>query len=171
MEGFGPKVEGFDQVSFGNLNELRAAITEETAAILLEPVMGEGGIKVPTEDFLKGVRAAADEFGLLVIFDEVQSGMGRTGHLFAHQEYGITPDVMALAKGLGGGFPVGAVLATEEAAKGMTPGTHGSTYGGNPLGCAVGIASSPKPRVPEARQNAVRTARQTFCRPCRGSVC
>ena len=140
LEGFGPVTDGFDQVSFGNINELRGAITPETAAILVEPIQGEGGIRPIGQNFLKGLRAAADEFGLLLIFDEVQTGMGRTGHLFAHEKFGITPDIMALAKGLGGGFPVGACLATSEAAKGMTPGTHGSTFGGNPLACAAANA-------------------------------
>ncbi|MCW9036152.1 MAG: aspartate aminotransferase family protein [Rhodospirillales bacterium] len=140
LEGFGPVTDGFDQVSFGNLNELKDAITAETAAILVEPVQGEGGIRPIGQDFLKGLRAAADEFGLLLIFDEVQTGMGRTGHLFAHEKSGVTPDIMALAKGLGGGFPIGTCLATKEAAKGMTAGTHGSTFGGNPLAAAVGNA-------------------------------
>lgn len=140
MEGFGPAVDGFDQVSFGNLNELRGAITKETAAILVEPVQGEGGIRPVGQDYLKGLRQAADEFGLLLIFDEVQTGMGRTGTLFAHEQAGVTPDIMALAKGLGGGFPVGTCLATEAAAKGMTAGTHGSTFGGNPLACAAANA-------------------------------
>ena len=119
---------------------MRAAITGETAAILLEPIQGEGGIRPADIDYLRGVREVADEFGLLLFFDEVQSGIGRTGRLWAHQWAGIEPDVMAIAKGLGGGFPVGAFLATTEAAKGMVPGTHGSTFGGNPLAMAVANA-------------------------------
>lgn len=140
LEGFGPASGGFDQVAFGNLNELRAAVTGETAAILVEPVQGEGGIRAASAEFLRGLRAVCDEFGLLLLFDEVQSGMGRTGKLFAHEWAGVAPDAMALAKGLGGGFPVGAFLATEAAAAGMTAGTHGSTFGGNPLAMAVGNA-------------------------------
>ncbi|MBM3572534.1 MAG: aspartate aminotransferase family protein [Alphaproteobacteria bacterium] len=140
LKGFDPVVEGFDQVAFGNLNELRAAITTETAGILLEPIQGEGGIRPATLDYLRQVRRVADEFGILLIFDEVQSGMGRTGKLFAHEWAGVAPDVMALAKGLGSGFPLGACLATEKAAVGMTAGTHGSTFGGNPLAMAVGNA-------------------------------
>jgi acetylornithine/N-succinyldiaminopimelate aminotransferase len=140
VHGFGPPVTGFDHVSFGNLNELRAAITPETAAILVEPVQGEGGIRPATPDYMRGLRATADEFGLLLMLDEVQCGMGRTGKLFAHEWSGIAPDIMAVAKGIGGGFPVGACLATEKAAVGMTAGTHGSTYGGNPLAMAVANA-------------------------------
>jgi acetylornithine/N-succinyldiaminopimelate aminotransferase len=138
--GFGPLLEGFDHVAYGNLNEVRDAITPETAAILVEAVQGEGGIRPGNAAFLKGLREACDEFGLLLFFDEVQTGMGRTGHLFGYQWAGVTPDVMALAKGLGGGFPVGACLATERAAIGITPGTHGSTFGGNPLAMAAANA-------------------------------
>jgi acetylornithine/N-succinyldiaminopimelate aminotransferase len=140
LEGFGPDLPGFDQVPFGDLDAVRAAITPETGAILVEPVQGEGGVRVPPLAFLKGLRALCDEHGLLLVLDEVQSGVGRTGRLFAHEWAGITPDIMAVAKGIGGGFPLGACLATEEAAKGMTLGTHGSTYGGNPLAMAVGNA-------------------------------
>lgn len=140
LDGFAPKVDGFDQVAFGNLNEARAAIGPETAAVLVEPVQGEGGIVPATADYLRDLRAMADEFGLLLIFDEVQTGMGRTGRLFAHEWSGVTPDVMALAKGLGGGFPIGACLATERAAQYMTPGSHGSTFGGNPLAVAAANA-------------------------------
>jgi acetylornithine/N-succinyldiaminopimelate aminotransferase len=140
MKGFDPMPDGFDQVAFGNLNELRAAIGANTAAILVEPIQGEGGIRPGTLDYLRQLRAVADEFGLLLVFDEVQCGMGRTGKLFAHEWAGIAPDVMALAKGLGGGFPVGAFLATEKAAIGMTAGTHGSTFGGNPLAMAAANA-------------------------------
>lgn len=140
LEGFGPKIDGFDQVAFENLNELRAAITPATAAVLVEPVQGEGGVRVASADYLRGLRQVCDEFGLLLLFDEVQTGMGRTGRLFAHEWAGVAPDAMALAKGLGGGFPIGAFLATETAAAGMTAGAHGSTFGGNPLAMAVGNA-------------------------------
>ncbi len=140
LEGFGPPSEGFDQVAFGNINELRAAIRDETGAILVEPIQGEGGIRVADLDYLRALRAVCDEFGLLLLFDEVQCGMGRTGKLFAYEWAGIAPDATALAKGLGGGFPIGAFLATEEACAGMVAGTHGSTFGGNPLACAVGNA-------------------------------
>ena len=137
LDGFGPASDGFDNLPFGNTNALRAAITEETAAILVEPVQGEGGIRPADPRFLKDVRAVADEFGLLVFYDEVQTGMGRTGKLWAYEWTDVLPDVMSIAKGLGGGFPIGAVLATMEAAKGMTPGTHGSTFGGNHLATTV----------------------------------
>jgi acetylornithine/N-succinyldiaminopimelate aminotransferase len=140
LEGFGPPSAGFDQVAFGNLNELRAAVGPETAAVLVEPIQGEGGVRSASADFLRGLRTLCDEFGLLLLFDEVQCGMGRTGKLFAYEWAGIAPDAMALAKGLGGGFPLGAFLATEAAAAGMTAGTHGSTFGGNPLAMAVGNA-------------------------------
>ncbi len=141
VKGFGPLLDGFDQVAFGNLNELRAAITPQTAAINIEPIIGEGGIRVGSVDYLKSLRQIADEFGLLLYFDEIQCGMGRTGKMFAHEWAGITPDVMCVAKAIGGGFPLGACLATEDAASGMVAGTHGSTYGGNPLAMAVGEAS------------------------------
>lgn len=137
VSGFGPMPDGFDQVSFGNLNELRNAITPETAGIIVEPIQGEGGIRPSNAEFLQGLREACDEFGLLLFFDEVQTGIGRAGKLFAYENFGVGPDVMSLAKGLGGGFPVGACLATEAAAVGITPGTHGSTFGGNPLAMAV----------------------------------
>jgi acetylornithine/N-succinyldiaminopimelate aminotransferase len=140
LSGFGPKTDGFDIVPFGNLNILRQAITSETAAILVEPIQGEGGIHPAAMEYLRGLREVADEYGLLLMFDEVQCGVGRTGRLWAHEWSGITPDVMAIAKGIGGGFPVGAFLATAEAAKGLTPGTHGSTFGGNPLAMTVANA-------------------------------
>jgi acetylornithine/N-succinyldiaminopimelate aminotransferase len=133
LDGFGPVVEGFDQVPFGELDAVKRAIGPETGAILIEPVMGEGGVRVVAPLFLKALRDLADQHGLMLIFDEVQCGMGRVGELFAYHRSGVTPDIMALAKALGGGFPVGAVLATAEAAKGMTAGTHGSTFGGNLL--------------------------------------
>ena len=140
LKGFGPVMDGFDHVAFNNLNEMRAAVTKETAAILIEPVQGEGGVRAPSADYLKGLRAICDEFGLLLVFDEVQCGMGRTGKLFAHEWAGVPPDVMAVAKALGNGFPIGACLATEKAAIGMVPGTHGSTFGGNPMAVAAGNA-------------------------------
>jgi acetylornithine/N-succinyldiaminopimelate aminotransferase len=140
LEGFGPKAPGFDQVPFGDMDALKAAITDATAALLIEPIQGEGGIRVVEKDFLRELRAICDEKGLLLIFDEVQSGVGRTGKFFAHEWAGMTPDIMAIAKGIGGGFPFGACLATEEAASGMTVGVHGTTYGGNPLAMAVGNA-------------------------------
>lgn len=140
LDGFAPRVAGFDQVALGNLNEARAAVTDETAAVIVEPIQGEGGILPCDAAYLRGLRAMADEFGLLLIFDEVQTGMGRTGKLFAHEWSGVTPDLMPLAKGLGGGFPVGACLATERAARCMTPGSHGSTFGGNPLAMAAAEA-------------------------------
>jgi len=137
LEGFGPVAEGFDHVPFGDVAAARAAITAETAAILVEPVQGEGGIRPADPRYLRDLRALADEFGLLLLMDEVQTGLGRTGRLFAHEWAGVAPDVMATAKGLGGGFPVGAILATEKAAACMTPGSHGSTFGGNPLAMAA----------------------------------
>ena len=140
LKGFGPIVDGFDQVALGNLNEMRAAVRPDTAAILIEPIQGEGGIRATKPEYLRALREICDEFGLLLMFDEVQCGMGRTGKLFAHEWAGVKPDVMALAKGLGSGFPVGACLATERAAKGMTAGTHGSTFGGNPLAMAAANA-------------------------------
>ena len=140
LEGFAPNADGFDQVPFADDDALRAAIGPRTAAILIEPIQGEGGIRPVPLARLKGLRALCDEHGLLLIFDEVQCGMGRTGRFFAHEWSGITPDVMAIAKGIGGGFPMGACLATERAAAGMGVGTHGSTFGGNPLAMAVGNA-------------------------------
>jgi acetylornithine/N-succinyldiaminopimelate aminotransferase len=140
LKGFGPVMDGFDHVAWNNLNEMRAAVTPETAGIIVEPVQGEGGVRAPSADYLKGLREVCDEFGLMLIFDEVQCGMGRTGKLFAHQWAGVTPDIMAVAKALGNGMPIGACLATEKAAVGMVPGTHGSTFGGNPMAVAAGNA-------------------------------
>jgi acetylornithine/N-succinyldiaminopimelate aminotransferase len=140
LKGFGPPMDGFDHVAFGNLNEMRAAIGKETAAIMVEPIQGEGGVRAAPEGYLSGLRDVADEFGLLLVYDEVQCGMGRTGRLFAHEWEGVPPDVMAIAKALGNGFPVGACLAAERAAVGMVAGTHGSTFGGNPLAMAAGNA-------------------------------
>jgi len=140
LEGFGPAVEGFDQVAFADLAAVKRAIGPETAGILIEPIQGEGGIRSVPPETMRELRRLCDEHGLLLVLDEVQSGMGRTGKLFAHEWSGITPDIMAIAKALGGGFPVGACLATERAAAGMTAGVHGSTFGGNPLAMAVANA-------------------------------
>ena len=140
LQGFGPVVSGFDHVPFNNLNSFRDAITPETAGVIAEPIQGEGGIRTADPAFLRGLRAACDEFGLIFGLDEVQTGIGRTGTLFAHEQTGVVPDVMSLAKGLGGGFPIGAVLAKEAVAKHLTPGTHGTTFGGNPLACAAANA-------------------------------
>jgi len=140
LEGFGPKVEGFDQVPLNDLEALKAAIGPETAALMIEPIQGEGGIRLVDNAFLKELRALCDRHGLLLIFDEIQTGVGRTGKLFAYEWTGVTPDIMSVAKGIGGGFPLGACLATAEAARGMTVGTHGTTFGGNPLAMAVGNA-------------------------------
>jgi acetylornithine/N-succinyldiaminopimelate aminotransferase len=140
LEGFSPSPEGFDQVPLGDIKAVDLSIRPDTAAIMVEPIQGEGGIRQVSGQFLRDLRARCDKHGLLLIFDEVQTGVGRTGKLFAHEWSGVTPDIMAAAKGLGGGFPLGACLATAEAAKGMTPGTHGSTFGGNPLASAVGKA-------------------------------
>jgi len=139
-KGFGPLLPGFVHLPWNDHDAVAAAISDKTAAILIEPVQGEGGIRPLPDTCMKGLRDLCDEHGILLILDEVQCGVGRTGKLFAHEWAGITPDIMMVAKGIGGGFPLGAVLATEDAASGMTAGTHGSTYGGNPLGCAVGCA-------------------------------
>jgi acetylornithine/N-succinyldiaminopimelate aminotransferase len=142
VKGFGPLMPGFVHLKWpandADHAAIRAAITDRTCAVIIEPIQGEGGIRVVPDQCLKGLRDLCDQTGALLIFDEVQCGMGRTGRLFAHEWAGVTPDIMMVAKGIGGGFPLGAVLATERAASGMTAGTHGSTYGGNPLGCAVG---------------------------------
>ena len=140
LAGFGPEVDGFDHVPFNNMNALRDAIGPQTAGVLIEPVQGEGGIRPASLRYLQDLRATCDEFGILLGLDEVQCGMGRTGKLFAHEWAGITPDVMSIAKGIAGGFPMGAVLATEAVAKHLVPGTHGTTFGGNPLACAAANA-------------------------------
>ena len=140
IDGFAPLLPGFTVIEFNDLDSALAAIDENTAGFLVEPIQGEGGIRPATHEFLAGLRAACDEHDLILIFDEVQCGVARTGQLYAYQHYGITPDVMASAKGIGGGFPMGACLATEQAAAGMVIGTHGSTYGGNPLAMAAGQA-------------------------------
>ncbi len=138
LAGFGPVVDGFDQVPFADEETTRNAIGDKTAAIMIEPVQGEGGLRLVPVEFLKFLRNLCDDNGLLLIFDEVQCGMGRTGRLFAHEWANVTPDIMGVAKAIGGGFPLGACLATKEAASGMKAGSHGSTYGGNPMGCAIG---------------------------------
>jgi acetylornithine/N-succinyldiaminopimelate aminotransferase len=140
LEGFGPKVDGFDSVPLGDFDAVMRATGPETAGILIEPIQGEVGVRVPPPGFLKRLREFCDARGLLLVFDEVQTGIGRTGRLFAYEEAGVMPDIMAVGKGIGGGFPLGACLATERAAKAMTVGSHGSTYGGNPLAMAVGNA-------------------------------
>ena len=140
LEGFGPPVEGFVHVPMNNLNAVRDAIDGQTAAIMVEPVQGEGGIRSADLDFLRGLRTACDEFGIFLALDEIQCGMGRTGKLFGHEWAGIEPDVISAAKGIGGGFPLGAVLAKEAVGKYLIPGTHGTTYGGNPLACTAGNA-------------------------------
>jgi acetylornithine/N-succinyldiaminopimelate aminotransferase len=140
VKGFGPLMPGFVHVPWGDHERLQNAVGPRTAAIMIEPIQGEGGIRQLPDQCLKGLRDLCDETGALLVLDEVQCGMGRTGRLFAHEWAGVEPDIMMVAKGIGGGFPLGAVLATEAAAQGMTAGTHGSTYGGNPLGCAVGLA-------------------------------
>jgi acetylornithine/N-succinyldiaminopimelate aminotransferase len=140
LDGFGPPVDGFDQVPFGDLEAVKKAVGPATGAIMVEPIQGEGGVRVPPSSFLRGLRALCDQHGLLLIFDEIQTGLARTGDLFVYQRVGVKPDIMTIAKALGGGFPVGACLATAEAGKGMTAGTHGSTFGGNPLAMAVGNA-------------------------------
>jgi acetylornithine/N-succinyldiaminopimelate aminotransferase len=138
LEGFGPRMQGFDQVPLGDLEAVKKVVGPETAAILIEPLQGESGVRTVSPDFLRSLRKLCDDNGILLIFDEIQTGLGRTGKFFAYDWLGIAPDIMTVAKALGGGFPVGAVLATAEAAKGMTVGTHGTTYGGNPLAMAVG---------------------------------
>ena len=140
IEGFGPKVDGFDQIPITDLDAVEAAIGPATGAIMIEPIQGEGGVRVVPTSFLRGLRALCDKHGLVLIFDEIQTGVGRTGRLFAYEHAGIHPDIMTIAKGIGGGFPMGACLATADAAKGMTAGTHGTTFGGNPLAMAVGNA-------------------------------
>ena len=140
LDGYGPPVDGFDHVPFDNMNALRDAIGPQTAGVLVEPIQGEGGVRVPRAQFLQDLRAACDEFGIYMALDEVQCGMGRTGKLFAHEHAGIVPDILSAAKGIAGGFPMGAILAREELARNMTAGTHGTTFGGNPLACAAANA-------------------------------
>jgi acetylornithine/N-succinyldiaminopimelate aminotransferase len=158
LEGFGPAVPGFDQVPFGDFEAVKRAIGPETAAILIEPIQGEGGVRVVPTPFLRGLRELCDRHELLLVFDEVQTGIGRTGSFFAHQRCGVTPDVMGVAKALGGGFPLGACLTTAEAGKGMTAGTHGSTFGANPLAMAVGNAVLDLVLAPEFLEKVHRSA-------------
>ena len=141
LEGFGPRMPGFDQVPLGDLEALKKIIGPQTAALIIEPLQGEGGVRMVEPEFLRALRKLCDDAGMLLIFDEIQTGVGRTGKFFAYDWLGLAPDIMTVAKGIGGGFPLGAVLATAEAAKGMTVGTHGTTYGGNPLAMAVGNAA------------------------------
>ncbi len=157
-KGFGPLLPGFTQLPWGDVDALAAAIDKNTAAVILEPVQGEGGIRPMEDADLRAIRTLCDDAGILLILDEVQCGVGRTGKLFAHEWAGITPDIMMVAKGIGGGFPLGAVLATENAASGMTAGTHGSTYGGNPLACAVGNAVMDEVATPEFLEDVNRRA-------------
>jgi acetylornithine/N-succinyldiaminopimelate aminotransferase len=140
LDGFGPRVEGFDTVPFGDIEAVKAAMGPQTGAILIEPIQGEGGIRAAPPGFLRALRALCDKHGLLLMFDEVQTGIGRTGKLFAYELFGVAPDIMAIAKGIGGGFPLGAFLTTRGAGRGMTAGTHGSTFGGNPLAASIGNA-------------------------------
>lgn len=160
LKGFGPEVDGFDQVAYGNLNEMRAAIGPKTAGILVEPVQGEGGIRAMPEDYLRALRDIADEFGILLMFDEVQSGVGRTGKLFAYEWAGIAPDILATAKGIGGGFPLGATMASERVASTMTAGSHGTTYGGNPLAMAAGNAVLDIVLAPGFMENVEKTSKR-----------
>ena len=141
QEGFGPLPAGFGYVEFGNIEALRAAVNDETAAVILEPVQGEGGIYTLTPEYMQEARAICDQAGALLIFDEIQCGLGRTGNFFAYQGYGVKPDIITLAKGLGGGLPIGAICATAEAASGFQPGDHGTTFGGNPVACAAAVAT------------------------------
>jgi acetylornithine/N-succinyldiaminopimelate aminotransferase len=164
LAGFGPAVEGFTHVPFDNMNALRAAITPQTAGIMIEPIQGEGGVRPAPLRFLRELREVCDEYGLLLALDEVQTGMGRTGKLWAHQWAGIEPDVMSSAKGIGGGFPLGAILAKEKVARHLKPGTHGTTYGGNPLACAAGLAVMDVIMAPGFLEGVDRVARHLWHR-------
>jgi acetylornithine/N-succinyldiaminopimelate aminotransferase len=166
IDGFGPKVDGFDQVPFGDHDALKAAITAETAGILIEPIQGEGGVRPVPPQCLRGLRELCDEKGILLVLDEVQCGVGRTGKLFAHEWAGIAPDIMAIAKGIGGGFPMGACLATEKAASGMVMGSHGSTFGGNLLAMAVGNAVLDVITAPDFLDNVLAATRALNQRLC-----
>jgi acetylornithine/N-succinyldiaminopimelate aminotransferase len=152
-DGFGPRLPGYTHLAFGDVEALKAAIGPQTCAVIIEPVQGEGGCRAASDDYLREMRRLCDEHGALIIFDEVQCGMARSGKLFAHEWSGVTPDIMCIAKALGGGFPIGACLATAEAAKGMTVGAHGSTFGGNPLAMAVGCAAFDEIVKPETLAN------------------
>lgn len=159
QEGFGPMPGGFVHVPFGDLDAMHAAIDDETAAVLVEPIIGEGGVRVPPDGYLAALRSACDEAGALLIFDEVQTGMGRTGTLYAYQGVGVTPDILASAKGLAGGLPIGAVLAAEKAAAGFVPGSHGSTFGANPVACAAAMAVLDAFDAEGVLENVVRSGR------------
>ncbi|MBS0297454.1 MAG: aspartate aminotransferase family protein [Proteobacteria bacterium] len=158
VDGFGPRLPGYTHLPFGDIEALKAAIGPQTCAVIIEPVQGEGGCRAASDEYLREMRRLCDEHGALIIFDEVQCGMGRTGKLFAYEWSGVTPDIMAIAKALGGGFPIGACLATAEAAKGMTVGAHGSTFGGNPLAMAVGCAAFDEISKPETLANVTEIA-------------
>ncbi len=168
-KGFGPLLPGFKQLTWGDVAAVNDAIDENTAAVIVEPVQGEGGIRPMADEDLQELRGICDRNGILLILDEVQCGVGRTGKLFAHEWAGITPDIMMVAKGIGGGFPLGVVLATEEAASGMVAGTHGSTYGGNPLACAVGLAVLNEVSKPEFLEE-VRRKSGLLCQKLEGLV-
>ncbi|TWI53067.1 acetylornithine/N-succinyldiaminopimelate aminotransferase [Pseudomonas duriflava] len=167
-EGFGPKIEGITHVPFNDLDALKAAISEKTCAVVIEPIQGEGGVLPAEQGFLQGARELCDAHGALLIFDEVQSGVGRSGYLYAYMHYGVVPDILTSAKSLGGGFPIGAMLTTEKLASHFSVGVHGSTYGGNPLGCAVGSALLEVVNTPEvldgvkARYERFRTALESM---------
>ncbi|MBU2427911.1 MAG: aspartate aminotransferase family protein [Gammaproteobacteria bacterium] len=160
-DGFGPKPADIDHAEYNNLDSLKALISDKTCAVVLEPLQGEGGIISPTLEFIQGVRALCNEHNALLVFDEVQSGVGRTGDLYAYMGLGVIPDVLTTAKALGGGFPIGAMLTTTELAKHLVVGTHGSTYGGNPLACAVGLAAFDTVNTPEVL-NGVKAREQLF---------
>ena len=162
LEGFGPRMPGFDQVALGDLEALKNVIGPQTAALIIEPLQGEGGVRTVEPAFLRALRKLCDETGMLLIFDEIQTGVGRTGKFFAYDWLGFAPDIMTVAKGIGGGFPLGAVLATAEAAKGMTVGTHGTTYGGNPLACAAGNAVLDVMLAPGFLENVDRVGRHLW---------
>ncbi|HAT43162.1 MAG TPA: aspartate aminotransferase family protein, partial [Rheinheimera sp.] len=160
-DGFGPKPEGIVHAEYNNLDSVKALISDKTCAVVLEPLQGEGGIISPTPEFVKGVRELCDQYNAFLVFDEVQSGVGRTGELYAYMGLGVTPDVLTTAKALGGGFPIGAMLTTTELAKHLVVGTHGSTYGGNPLACAVALAAFDTVNTPEVL-NGVKEREQLF---------
>ena len=160
-DGFGPKITGITHVPYNDLAALKAAVSDKTCAVVLEPIQGEGGVMPAELEYLQGARQLCDEHNALLVFDEVQSGMGRSGHLFAYMHYGVTPDILSSAKSLGGGFPMAAMLTTEKLAKHLTVGTHGTTYGGNPLACAVGEAVMDVIDTPEVREG-VKAKHQLF---------
>lgn len=160
-DGFGPKVEGITHIPFNDLDALKAAISDKTCAVIIEPVQGESGVLPADKAYLEGVRKLCDDNGALLIFDEVQSGFGRTGYLYAYQHYGVVPDILSSAKSLGGGFPIGAMLTTAKIAEHLVVGTHGTTYGGNPLACAVSGAAFDVINTPEVLEG-VRAKHERF---------